>query len=315
LADRQGIEQGAQGALPMSTTASPGQSDDWAVASRKPRSLTSDALRRMARSPSGRIGAIGLSILVLIALAAAWIAPYDPLAVDPPSAFQAPNPQHLMGTDQYGRDVLSRVLFGTRLSLLIGLVATAVAFSLGVAVGLFSGYVGAVTDLVVMRIVDIMIAIPSQLMALTIVAAMGPSLRNVMIATGISAVPRFSRLVRSTVLSAKQNDYVLAARTVGCTGGRIAIRHILPNAVGPALILAAIYVSWAILLAAGLSFLGMGAQPPTPEWGLMLSNGRQYLRVAPWLTTFPGLAIMATVVAINLLGDALRDAFDPRLTT
>jgi peptide/nickel transport system permease protein len=314
LTDSQGTKQGVLGALPISATTSTEQNGDWRELSRKPRSLTSDALRRMARSPSGIIGVISLSILVFIALTAAWIAPFDPFAVDPVNAFQAPSLHHLMGTDQFGRDVFSRVLHGTKLSLLIGLVATTVAFSLGVVVGLFSGYAGATADLVVMRVVDIMIAIPSQLMALTIVAVMGPSLRNVMLATGISAVPRFSRLVRSSVLSAKQNDYVLAARTVGCADYRIAIRHILPNAIGPALILAAIYVSWAILLTAGLSFLGMGAQPPAPEWGLMLSNGRQYLRAAPWLTAFPGFAIMLTVVAINLLGDALRDAFDPRLT-
>jgi peptide/nickel transport system permease protein len=252
--------------------------------------------------------------LIFIALAARWVAPYDPYAVEPSAAFQAPNMQHLMGTDEFGRDLFSRILHGTQLSLLIGLTATAVALTLGAAVGLLSGYAGGSLDLVIMRFVDIMIAIPSQLMALTVVAALGPSLRNVMLATGISAVPRFSRLIRSSVLSVKQNDYVQAARVLGCSPFRIAVWHVLPNAIGPALILAAIYVSWAILLAAGLSFLGMGAQPPAPEWGLILSKGRQYLRAAPWITTFPGLAIMVTVVIVNLLGDALRDAFDPRLT-
>lgn len=281
---------------------------------RKPRSLSRDALNRLLRSPSGVIGLTMLAILIIIALGADQIAPYPPLAVDPPSAFQGPSWAHPFGTDEFGRDVLSRVLHGTRISLQVGFVATLVAVSLGIAIGLLSGYAGGIVDGLSMRAVDIMLAIPSQLLALAIVAALGPNMRNVMLAVGISAVPRFTRLVRGTVLSAKQAVYVEAARTIGCRSRRVVFRHILPNVLGPAVVLATLYVSAAILLAAGLSFLGMGAQPPTPEWGAMVSKGRWYLRAAPWVTTFPGIAIMVTVLAVNLLGDALRDAMDPRMT-
>lgn len=282
--------------------------------SRKPRSLTRDALNRLVRSPSGVIGLIMLILLIITALGADFIAPFPPTAVDPPSAFQAPSWAHLFGTDEFGRDVFSRVLHGTRISLQVGFVATLVSVSLGIIIGLISGYAGGLVDGLIMRGADIMLAIPSQLLALAIVSALGPSMRNVMLAVGISAVPRFTRLVRGTVLSAKQNVYVEAARTIGCRSRRVVFRHVLPNVVGPAVILATLYVSAAILLAAGLSFLGMGAQPPTPEWGAMVSKGRWYLRAAPWVTTFPGIAIMVTVLAINLLGDALRDALDPRMT-
>ena len=281
---------------------------------RKPRSLTRDAISRLFRSPSGVVGLTMLAFLILIALTADWISPYPPLAVDPPSAFQGPSALHLFGTDEFGRDVLSRVIHGTRISLLVGFVATLVSVSLGIVLGLVSGYAGGLVDSLIMRFADIMLAVPSQLLALAIVSALGPNIRNVMLAVGLSAVPRFCRLVRGTVLSAKQNTYVEAARTTGCRASRIVFRHIMPNVMGPAVIMATLYVSAAILLAAALSFLGMGAQPPMAEWGSMLSKGRYYLRAAPWVTTFPGLAIMFTVLGVNLFGDALRDAMDPRMT-
>lgn len=185
---------------------------------------------------------------------------------------------------------------------------------LGIVLGLMSGYVGGTLDALVMRLTDVFLAIPTMLMALVVISVLGRDTGNVMLAVGISGVPRFARVVRGTVLSAKENEYVFSARTIGCRHLRIVFRHILPNVIGPTIVLATIYVSSAILLAAGLSFLGMGTQPPAPEWGLMLTKGRLYLRAAPWITTFPGLAIMITVLAINLLGDALRDALDPRLT-
>jgi len=281
---------------------------------RKPRSLTKDALSRLFRSPSGVIGITMLGVLIVIAIGADVIAPFPPNAVDPPSALQGPSWAHLFGTDEFGRDVFSRVLHGTRISLQVGFLATLVSISLGIVIGLSSGYAGGLVDGLTMRGTDIMLAIPSQLMALAIVSALGPNMRNVMLAVGISAVPRFTRLVRATVLSAKQAVYVEAARTVGCRSGRVVFRHVLPNVLGPAVVLATLYVSAAILLAAGLSFLGMGAQPPTPEWGAMVSKGRWFLRAAPWVSTFPGIAIMVTVLAVNLLGDALRDAMDPRMT-
>jgi peptide/nickel transport system permease protein len=290
------------------------ESADAAILSRQNRSLTRDAFNRMVSSPSGVVGLAAVLALILIALTAHWIAPYPPLETDPPSSLLPPSWEHWMGTDEFGRDVFSRVLHGARISMQVGLIATLVSVALGTTLGLLSGYAGGLTDSLVMRLTDIFIAIPAQLLSVAILAALGPSLGNVMLAVGVVGVPRFTRLVRATVLSAKQNQYCEAARVIGCSGMRVAMRHILPNVVGPAVILATIYVSAAILLAAGLSFLGMGAQPPTPEWGAMMSKGRRYLRAAPWVTSFPGLAIMVTVLAINLLGDALRDALDPKMT-
>ncbi len=287
---------------------------DAALLTRKPRSLTADAMRRLLRSPSGIVGMIVLGVMLLVALTANWIAPYSPLKADATASLQGPTWQHLMGTDEIGRDIFSRILYGARLSLQVGFAATLVSVALGIIIGLLSGYAGGFVDGLIMRFTDIMLAIPSQLMALVIVSLLGPQLTSVELAVGISAVPRFSRLVRATVLSAKQNVYVDAARIIGCRSRRIAFRHILPNVIGPTVVLATLYVSSAILLAAALSYLGMGAQPPTPEWGLMLARGRIYLRAAPWLTAFPGLAIMITVLGVNMLGDALRDATDPRLT-
>lgn len=295
-------------ANPITTTT------DNALLARKSRSFLRDALDRLFQSPSGIVGSIALVVLLAVALTADWIAPYPPLAVDPPNAFHAPNLEHLMGTDEFGRDIFSRVLYGTRTSLQVGLVATGVAISLGICLGLLSGLAGGSIDNIIMRFADIMLAIPGQLMALAIVSALGPSVVNVMLAVGLSAVPRFSRVVRGTVLSVKQNMYIEAAQVIGCTSVRIAFWHVLPNILGTAVVLATLYVSSAILLAAGLSFLGMGAQPPTPEWGSMLSRARWYLRPAPWMASFPGIAIMITVLAVNLFGDALRDALDPKMS-
>lgn len=281
---------------------------------RRSRSPWRQALSRLFKSPSGLVGASILTILTLLAITADWIAPYPPLAVDPANACAAPSVQHLFGTDELGRDLLSRIVHGARISLAVGLVATMVSTVLGIVLGLMSGYVGGTLDALVMRLTDVFLAIPTMLMALVVISVLGRDTGNVMLAVGISGVPRFARVVRGTVLSAKENEYVFSARTIGCRHLRIVFRHILPNVIGPTIVLATIYVSSAILLAAGLSFLGMGTQPPAPEWGLMLTKGRLYLRAAPWITTFPGLAIMITVLAINLLGDALRDALDPRLT-
>jgi peptide/nickel transport system permease protein len=218
-----------------------------------------------------------------------------------------------MGTDEIGRDVPSRVVAGAAISLRVGLLSSVISVCCGTALGLLAGRRGGWTEAVVLRAVDVMLAMPGLLLALAIVAALGPSTTNVMVAIGVAAVPRFTRLMRGCVLSAKENVYVEAARALGCGGVRVAVRHILPNVLAPALVLATLNIGAAILAAASLSFLGLGAQPPTPEWGLILAKGRDYLRSAWWISTFPGLAIMTTVLAINMLGDGLRDVLDPKL--
>lgn len=272
-------------------------------------------LRRFARSKGVVVGAGILLVLALIALSATVISPAEPNAVAPREALQAPSLSHWFGTDQYGRDLLSRVLYGTRLSLLVGFISVSIALVAGTIIGLIAGYYGRWVDAILMRFVDVMLAFPGILLALGLVSILGPSLPNLMIAVGVSSVPAYARLVRGSVLSAKENVYVDAARVVGCGDGTIMRRHVLPNVVAPIIVLGTLGVASAILSAAALSFLGLGSQPPTPEWGRMLSEGRNYLREQWWIATFPGLAIMITVLAMNLLGDGLRDTLDPRQQT
>lgn len=261
------------------------------------------------------VGAAILVLLAIVALTAPILSAFDPNRVAPRDALQAPSVAHWFGTDQYGRDLLSRVLYGTRLSLMVGFISVSIALAAGTSIGLIAGYYGRWIDAILMRFVDVMLAFPGILLALGLVSILGPSLPNLMIAVGVSSVPAYARLVRGSVLSAKENVYVDAARVVGCTDGTIMRRHVLPNVVAPIIVLATLGVASAILSAAALSFLGLGSQPPTPEWGRMLSEGRNYLRDQWWVATFPGLAIMVTVLAMNLLGDGLRDTLDPRQRT
>ena len=275
----------------------------------------SELLRRLRRSWGALAGLVVLCLLVLSAVFAPVLAPYEPLEPDPFAAFSGPSAKHPFGTDNLGRDILSRVLYGGRISLRVGLVSVAIAASIGIVAGLLAGFYGGWLDTIIMRIIDIKLAFPSLLLALVIVATLGQGIYKVMIAVGIAAVPTYTRLVRSSVLSARQQPYIEAARTIGATDLRIMLQHILPNIFAPVLVLSTLGVATAILAGASLSFLGLGAQPPAAEWGLMLSQGRDHLRIAWWMTTFPGLAIMLAVLAINLLGDGLRDALDPRLRT
>jgi peptide/nickel transport system permease protein len=260
---------------------------------------------------------LGLALLTVIALAglgADFLAPYDPLDVAPAVQLQPPDWQHLVGTDLFGRDIFSRLLYGARHSLAIGLVAVFISSFIGSSLGLLAGYYGRFPDAAIMRCMDVLLAFPGILLALTLVAALGSGELSVMVAVGLSGVPAYTRLVRGNTLGVRREPYVRAARAVGCDNLRILLRHILPNVAGPILVMASLQMGWAILNAAALSFLGLGAQPPSPEWGAMLSEGRGYLRQAPWITAAPGLAIMITVLAVNLVGDGLRDALDPRLT-
>lgn len=272
------------------------------------------ALRELVRNRSAVVGAAIMVLLLFAAVFAPLVAPFDPIEIDPSVSLQPPSSVHVMGTDDFGRDIFSRVLFGARISLRVGIIAVGIGGSIGLLIGLAAGYIGGAFDFVVMRVIDVMLSFPGILLALLIMTILGPSLTNVMIAVGLSDVPLYVRLVRGTVLSAKENGYVEAAKGIGCSRRLIILRHILPNIVAPFIVVTTLEVANAILLSATLSFLGMGAQPPSPEWGAMLNEGRRYIRTAWWMITFPGLMIMISVLGINLLGDGLRDALDPKLS-
>lgn len=269
--------------------------------------------RRVLRSKNATIGMCLISLAVAGAILAPLVAPYDPYDQRLLERLKPPSKEHFFGTDAHGRDLLSRILYGGRISLLVGFISIGIGLGIGVPLGLAAGYGGRLWDDIIMRLMDIMMAFPGVLLALVVVAILGPGLFNVMVAVGIWSVPMFARMVRASVLSLREEEFVEAARAIGCSGLRVALRHLLPNCIAPILVLASLRMATAILSAAALSFLGLGAQPPTPDWGAMLSEGRKYLRTAWWFATFPGLAIMFTVLGFNLLGDGLRDALDPRL--
>ncbi len=253
-----------------------------------------------------------LVLFLLVAAGASWIAPQDPLVQDLYGRLSPPSGKNWFGTDDFGRDILSRVIHGARVSLHVGVAAVAIALVVGTAIGLIAGYWGGLLDNVLMRLMDLMLAFPSILLAIVVVAVLGPSLSNAMLAVGIVSIPQYARLVRASVLSIREQDYVTAARALGAGDARIILTAILPNCIAPLIVQSTLGMAGAILDAAGLSFLGLGAQPPTPEWGAMLSSGRDFILSAPWVLTFPGLAILLTVLAFNLLGDGLRDALDPK---
>jgi peptide/nickel transport system permease protein len=249
--------------------------------------------------------------VLLSAVIAPWVAPYDPVKIST-DGLKPPSWSHLFGTDDLGRDEFSRVLYGARISPIIGLVPVLASLVVGTLFGLVSGYSPAGADSVMMRIIDIMLAFPGLILAIAVVSILGPGLENAMIAVGVSFIPVFARVTRGSVLVEKEKDYVRAARAAGAGPLRIMFREILPNVMGPIIVLGTLTVATAILAAAGLSFIGLGAQQPTPEWGAMLATGREYIATQWWLSVFPGLAIAITVLGINLLGDGLREIFDPR---
>ncbi len=271
--------------------------------------------QQFRRNRAAVAGGCVVIVLVLVAAFAGTLAPTDPILVFPEQRLLPPSRMHVFGTDELGRDVLSRIMFGARISMTVGLISVTIAGSIGVILGLLSGYLGGWIDNLIMRLIDILLAFPGILLAIVIAGALGPGLRNVMIAVGIFSVPSYARVVRASTLSVKALDYVEALRALGASDARVLFRHILINVSAPIIVLSTLGVATAILSAAGLSFIGLGAQPPTPEWGAMLSQARAYLRNEWWMATFPGLAIMITVLAVNLLGDGLRDALDPRLRT
>ena len=270
------------------------------------------AWRRLARRKSALFGAFVVLIFVAIAVLAPWLAPFDPIETSWSAIRQAPSPAHWFGTDDIGRDVLSRVAWGTRASLLAGLVSVSISIALGVPIGLAAGFVGGFVDGLISRLTDAFLACPFLILAIALAAFLGPNLSNAMIAIGNSATPIFVRLTRAQVIDVKVLDYIEAARAVGNPPLRIAWRHVLPNALPPLIVQATLAIAAAIIAEASLSFLGLGQQPPAPSWGSMLNTAKNYVDNAPWMAIWPGLAIFLLVLAFNLLGDGLRDVLDPR---
>ena len=291
----------AAGAVPMRVVRPPG---GWRL-----------LFARLRRRPVVAAAMVGLVGLIVLAAAAPLVSPYDPYELIPGETLRPPTSRFFFGTDDLGRDIFSRVIYGTRISLQIGVVTVSIALILGTGVGLTAGYYGGRIDSGLMAIMEVMLAFPQILLAMGILAMLGPSLTNAMIAVGLSAVPVYARTARSVTLGVKGMDYIEAARALGAIDLRIVARHVLPNMIPPIIVLATAGMGISLLVAAGLSYLGLGAQPPLPEWGSMLSAARAYLRHAWWIATFPGMAIMVVVLCLNICGDWLRDLLDPRLRT
>jgi len=271
------------------------------------------SLQRLVRHPLALGGGICIGIIFLVALGAAVLAPLDPGKTDIALKLRPPSWEHWLGTDQLGRDVFSRMLYGARISLTVGFIAVAISLGIGIALGAVAGFYGGLIDALLMRFVDVMLCFPSFFLMLTVIALLGPNIWNVMIIIGLTSWMGTARFVRAEFLSLRQRDFVLAARALGAKDARIILVHLLPNALAPVFVTATLEIATAILVEAGLSFLGFGVQPPAPSWGNILTEGRTYIFDAWWLTLFPGLAILTTVLSFNLLGEGLRDALDPRL--
>ncbi len=275
--------------------------------------MAAEFLRRLSRNRLAVAGGVVIVALFIVAAVPRAFAPYDPDRIDILRVLQPPSADHLLGTDELGRDVLSRIVYGARISLAVGFVATGIALAIGLAVGLFAGYYGAWVDAVLMRFVDIMLCFPSFFLILAVIAFLGPSIFNIMAVIGLTSWMGAARLVRAETLSLKERDFVAAARAQGAGNGRIIFRHILPNALAPIFVWATLGVAGAILVESGLSFLGIGVQPPHPSWGNMLTSGKDNIEFAWWMSAFPGLAIFVTVLGYYLLGEGIQEAVDPRL--
>ena len=276
-------------------------------------SFTKDTIKRLLRNKLAVAGIIILTLLILGAILAPWIAPYDYAEQVIEDAYQSPNSVHFFGTDEFGRDIFSRILLGARLSLVIGFIAVAIAIVVGGLLGALAGYFGKAVDNIIMRLMDILMSIPSLLLAIAITATLGSSMINLMIAVGIATIPGYSRIVRAAVLSIKDQEFVEGAKAVGTSDLKIILRHILPNCLAPIIVKATLDVAICILTAAGMSFIGIGLQPPSPEWGAMLSDARYYIRDYAYMAFFPGMCIALTIFSLNVIGDGLRDALDPKL--
>ena len=283
------------------------------VKEKAPRSLSADAMRRLFRNKLAIAGMVIMGIFLLTAIFAPLLAPYNPIKQELIMRRRPPSQEHWFGRDDLGRDILSRIIFGARLSLQVGVLSVGFAIVIGALVGVFTGFLGGWADNIVMRLMDIMLAFPSLLLAIAIVSILGPGLINMLYAIGIVSIPAYARIARASVLAVKEHDYVLAARAVGVPPARLLFRNIVPNCLTPLIVQGTLGIGTAILDAAGLSFLGLGAQPPKPEWGAMLGQGRYSMFTAPHIVIYPGVAIMLTVLGFNLFGDGLRDALDPKL--
>nr|WP_281173323.1 ABC transporter permease subunit [Azospirillum halopraeferens] len=299
----------------MDVRAIPGGPAD---ASRPPRPLV-EFWYHFRRNKGAVAGLAVILIIATVAVLAPWIAPHDPLVQNRAAILQPPvwhdggSWSYVLGTDDIGRDILSRVIHGARLSMLVGLIVVTLSLAVGLTLGMVSGFFGGVVDVAIMRLIDIMLAMPSLLLAVVVAAILGPGLFNAMLSVAIVVVPHYARLIRAAVLAEVSKDYVIASRVAGAGPLRLMLVTILPNCMAPLIVQATLGFSTAILDAAALGFLGLGAQPPTPEWGTMLASSLQFLQRAPWVVTWPGVAILVTVLAFNLLGDGLRDALDPKL--
>ena len=285
------------------------------AAANKKRSQWREVWRMLTKNKMAMLGLFILLFLIVLALFADIIYDYDSIVIKQNLAhrLQGPSGAHWLGTDEFGRDILARLIHGARVSLKVGILAVGLSIIVGGILEAISGFYGGTIDNIIMRAMDIFLAVPSILLAIAIVSALGPSMINLMIAISVSSVPTYARIVRASVLSIRNQEFIEAAKAIGASNTRIIFKHIIPNALAPVIVQGTLGVANAILSIAGLSFIGLGIQPPAPEWGSMLSGGRQYLRYAWWVTTFPGLAIMITILSLNLLGDGLRDALDPRL--
>jgi peptide/nickel transport system permease protein len=280
----------------------------------EPNSLAIETLKRFKRSKGGMIGLFIVLALFLMAATAPWIAPYPPLEMNQANTYAPPNRDHYLGTDELGRDILSRIISGSRVIIKICFSATFMASILGISLGVIAAYAGGVTENLIMRFADFLLSFPGFLLAISLVAFLGPNIFNIILVIALTRLPRYARIIRGSALSIKQMGYIEAARAVGAGHGTIIFRHILPNCLGPIVVYSTLTLGDCILTISGLSFLGLGVQPPAADWGGMLSRGKEYLLTAPWIAFFPGMAIFFTVMGFNLMGDSFRDAIDPKST-